>query len=82
MKEILNSTFVIKDKKVLKLLHIFNFISNIICTIGIIIMYIYYKYLISFDLFNAAIIIFRTGLLASVFSIMSAFVINKYKEEN
>lgn len=82
MKEILSKTFIIKDKKTLKLLNIFNFISNIICIIGIIIMYIHYKYFISFDLFEAAIIIFRTGLLANVFSIMSAFVINKYKEEN
>ena len=82
MKEILGNTFTIKDKKALKLLHIFNLISIIICTIGIIIMYIHYKYFISFDLFEAAIIIFRTGLLANCFSIMSAFVINKFKEEN
>ena len=82
MKELLSNTFVIKDKKILKLLHIFNCISNIICIIGIIIMYIHYRFFISFDLFDASIIIFRTGLLSSVFSIMSAFVINKYKEEN
>ena len=82
MKELLNNTFIIKDKKVLKLLDIFNLISNIICIIGIIIMYIHYKYFISFDLFDAAIIIFRTGLLSNVFSIMCAFVINKFKEEN
>lgn len=81
MKEIFINTFLIKDKKILKLLHIFNYISNIICIIGIIIMYIHYKYFISFDLFDAAIIIFRTGLLANVFSIMSAFVINKYKQD-
>lgn len=82
MKEILDTMFFIKDKKTLKILNIFNIFSNIICIIGIIVMYIHYKYFISFDLFEAAIIIFRTGLLASCFSIMSAFVINKYKEEN
>lgn len=82
MKKILNNIFFIKDKKTLKILDISNFFSNIICIIGILVMYIHYKYFISFDLFEAAIIIFRTGLLASCFSIMSAFVINKYKEEN
>ena len=81
MKELLNKTFIIKDKKTLKLLHIFNYVSHIICIIGIILMYIHNKYFISFDLFEAAIIVFRTGLLTRVFSIMSAFVINKYKEE-
>ena len=82
MKESLSDIFLIKDKKTLKLLNIFNIISNIICIIGIAMMYIHYKYFISFDLFEAAIIVFRTGLLASTFSIMSAFVINKFKEEN
>lgn len=82
MKELLNNTFLIKDKKILKLLNISNIISNIICIIGIATMYIHYKYFISLDLFEAAIIIFRTGLLASTFSIMSAFVINKFKTEN
>ena len=82
MKELLKNRFLIKDKKTIKILNIFNIISNIICIIGIIIMYIHYKYFISFDLFDAAIIIFRTGLLASTFSIMSAYVISKFKEEN
>ena len=82
MKELLIIKFLIKDKKTLKLLNIFNIISNFICIIGIIIMYIHYKYFISFDLFDIAIIIFRIGLLTSTFSIMSAYVINKFKEEN
>lgn len=81
MKDILNNTFSIKDKKILKLLNIFNNISYIVCIIATLIMYIHYKYLISFDLFEASIIIFRTGLLINIFSIMSAFVINKYKED-
>ena len=81
MKEILNSAFFIKDKKILKLLKIFNWVSIFICIIGILLMYIHYHYFISFDLFDAAIIVFRTGLLSEVFSIMSAFVFNKMKEE-
>lgn len=81
MKDILNKTFLIKDKEILRLLKIFHWISIIICIFGIVTMYIHYHYFVSFDLFDAAIIIFRTGLLAEVFSIMSAFVINKFKEE-
>ena len=81
MKDILNNTFLIKDKKTIKILNTLIVFSNIICLIGIIVMYIHYKYFISFDLFDAAIIIFRTGLLSSCFSIMSAFVLNRFKEE-
>lgn len=82
MKELLNNIFIIKDKKTLKLLKIFSIISYIICIIGIIIMYIHYNYFISSDLFEASIIVFRAGLLMKAFSIMSAFVINKFKEDN
>ena len=82
MKELLNNLFIIKDKKTIKILNTLIVFSHIICLIGIFVMYIHYKYLISFDLFKAAIIIFRTGLYSGCFSIMSAFVINKFKEEN
>ncbi|MBR3697458.1 MAG: hypothetical protein IKM97_04265 [Clostridia bacterium] len=82
IKEFLKKILLIRDEKTLKILDISNIFSYIICLIGIILMYINYKYFISFDLFEAAIIIFRTGLFAKCFSIMSAFVINKFKEEN
>lgn len=81
MKELLNNNFLIKDKKTIRILNTLIVFSNIICLIGIIVMYIHYKYFISSDLFLAAIIIFRTGLFGSCFSIMSALVLNKYKEE-
>jgi len=45
-------------------------------------MYIHYKFFISFDLFDISLIVFRTGLLISICALMSAYVINKYKEDN
>ena len=82
MKDTLYNLFLIKDKKTIKILKTLIVFSNFICLIGIIMMYIHYKYLISFDLFDASIIIFRTGFLSNCFSIMSALVINKFYDEN
>lgn len=80
MKNILFKSLIINDQKTLKLLHISINVSFIFCLFGILIMYIHYKYFISFDLFKISTIIFHTGLLISTFSIMSALVINNYKE--
>lgn len=82
MKDIIYKSLVIKDKKTLKLLNQSTNFSFIFCLFGILLMYIHYTYFISFDLFDISLIIFRTGLLIGVFSLMSAYVINKYKEDN
>lgn len=82
MKDIIFQTFKIQDQKTIKLLNKSINFSFLVCLIGIILIYIHYKYFISFDLFDISIIIFRTGLLIGVFSLMSAFIINKYKENN
>ena len=82
MKNIITQTFTIKDEKTIKLLNKSFHFSFLFCLLGILLMYIHYFYFISFDLFDISIIIFRSGLLIGVFSIMSALVINKYKEDN
>lgn len=52
------------------LINIFNLISMLISLNGIILLYTYNKFYISINLYKASIIIFRTGLLILVFSII------------
>lgn len=82
MKDIISKTFTIKDKKTINLLNKSIKFSFSFCLLGILLMYIHYTYFISFDLFDISLIVFQTGLLIGVFSIISAFIINKYKEDN
>ncbi len=64
------SLLVIKNKKIKRLVDINLLISFLTCIIGIIVIWIYNIYIISFDLFDIGIIIYRTGLLIGVFSYM------------
>ena len=60
----------INSNKAKKLVKIFLYISFFISLIGILTLFIYNSYYISIDLYKASIIIFRTGLLIGVFSII------------
>lgn len=82
MKDIISKSFTIKDKKTINLLNKSINFSFVFCLFGILLMYIHYTYFVSFDLFDISLIVFQTGLLIGVFSLMSAFIINKYKEDN
>jgi len=73
--------FIIKNKKIILLLHIFLTISYFISFIGILMLYIYNKFYISIDLYKASIIVFRTGLIAAIFSVICGFAFNKYLDE-
>ena len=68
----------IKNKKTLKLVNTMLYISFFICIIGILNLYIFNTYYISIDLYKSGIIIFRTGLLAGVFSIMYGIFFENY----
>ncbi len=68
------SLLVIKNKKIKRLVDINLLISFLTCIIGIIVIWIYNIYIISFDLFDIGIIIYRTGLLIGVFSYMCGVV--------
>jgi len=70
--------FSIKDKKILNLLHKTLFFSFAICLFGILLMYIFLKNFISFDLYEAAIIVFRTGLFIGTSAVMSALIASNY----
>lgn len=78
MKTDILDSFIIKDKKVLHLLHKTLTFSFAICLLGILLMDLFLKYFISFDIFEISIIIFRIGLLIGISGIMSSFIINAY----
>ena len=62
------SVLSIKDKKIKRLVNTNLLISFIVCIIGIIIMWIYNIYYISFYLLPISIAIFKNGILIGVFS--------------
>ena len=61
---------ILKNKKVKKLVNIHLLISFIISCIGTVILWFFNTYFISIYLLEASIIVFRTGLLMGVFSII------------
>ncbi len=73
-----NLNISIKSKKVKRLVNINLLISFIISAIGLIILWIYHTYYISIYLFKASIIIYRTGLLMGVFSIICGIFFENY----
>ena len=78
MKTDILDFFIIKDKKISNLLHKTLTFSFAICLLGILLMDLFFKYCISFDLFKISIIVFRTGLLIGISGIMSSFISNYY----
>ncbi len=72
------NNIIIKSKKIKKIVNINLFISFIICSLGIIALWTYNTYYISIYLFKSSIIIFRTGLFLSTFSIIYGIFFEKY----
>lgn len=73
-----NLNISIKNKKIKRLVNINLLISFLVCLIGTFSLWIYNTYYISIYLFKASIIIFRTGLLMAVFSIMYGIFFENY----
>ena len=71
----------IKNKKTLKLVNITLNISFIICSIGLILLYLFNTYC-RFIFYKSGIIVFRTGILAGVFSIIYGIFFDNYLEYN
>ena len=69
---------ILKNKKVKKLVNIHLLISFIISCIGTITLWIFNTYFVSIYLLKISIIIFRTGLLMGVFSIIYGIFFEKY----
>ena len=69
---------ILKNKKVKKLVHAHIVASYIVSCIGIICLWIFNTYFISFYLLDIGIIVFRTGLFIGVFSIIYGLFFEKY----
>ncbi len=75
-----NFKITIKSKKIKRLVGINLLISFIICCLAIIMLWIYNTYYISIYLFDASIIVFRTGLFVGTFSIIYGIFFENYLE--
>ncbi len=73
-----NLNISIKSKKVKQLVNINLLFSFIISSIGLILLWVYNTYYISRYLFEASIIVYRTGLLIGVFSIIYGIFFENY----
>ena len=71
-------SLILKNDKVKKLVKIHLIISFIISNLGTFILWLFNTYFISFDLLDSGIIIFQTGLLIGVFSIIYGIFFEKY----
>lgn len=71
-------SLILKNERVKKLVNIHLLISFIISSIGTIMLWIFNTYFISIYLLEASIIVFRTGLLLGVFSIIYGIFFEKY----
>lgn len=78
MRDDLLDFFIIKDKKILNLLDKTLAFSFAICLLGILLLHIFLENFISFRLYEASIIVFRTGLFIGITSVMSSLIINRY----
>ena len=73
-----NLNISIKSKKVKRLVNINLLISFFVCLIGIAMLWTYNTYYISIYLFEASIIVFRTGLFIGVVSIIYGIFFENY----
>ncbi len=73
-----NLNISIKSKKVKRLVNINLLISFIISGIGLTMLWLYNTFYISKYLFEASIIIYRTGLLMGIFSIICGIFFENY----
>lgn len=73
-----NFKITLKNKKVKRLVNINLLISFIISFCGIVTLWLYNGYYISKYLFDAGIVIFRTGLLMGTFAIMFGIFFENY----
>jgi hypothetical protein len=76
----INFNITIKNKKIKRLVNINLLISFITCILGILTLWIYNTYYIWFYLFDASIVIFRTGLFIGIFSIIYGIFFENYLE--
>ena len=70
------------EPKSIELIEICFVISIITCLVGLFLLFYYNMYYISSLVFEASIIVFRTGLMIGLFPVAFALVIGKWKLEH
>ena len=74
MDKILNLKF---DKQTIKLMNFFNSLSITFYFIALIVLFYFNYFYISYILYDASLIIFRTGLFINIFSIMCGIFVTE-----
>lgn len=70
------------EPKAVQMIHQCLIISIITCLLGLLLFSFYHTYYISIFLYEASLIIFRTGIMIGLFPIAFTLVIGKWKKEN
>ena len=65
------------DKKIIKLMNFFNSLAIIFYFIAFVVLYYFNYFYISFDLYDASLIIFKSGLFINIFSIICGIFITE-----
>lgn len=69
------------EPKAIKMIEKCFIISIITCLIGLLLFSFYTTYYISISLYEASLIIFRTGLMIGLFPVAFTLVIGKWKKD-
>lgn len=72
----------IKDKKIKKIVKRLLLISFIIALLGILTIFIYYKFFISFNVLKLGVFIIQAGIVSSLFSVMCGVFFDDYLNYN
>ncbi len=70
------------EPKAIKMIEKCLIVSMITCLVGVLLLSFYNTYYISIFLYEASLIVFRTGLMIGLFPAAFVLVIGKWKKEN
>lgn len=79
-KELLNKLNSI-DKKVFKIMNKGINFAEVLAIIGILLLYIYNTYYISYNLYLSSLIVFKTSILIAVSFVVCGFATNEIKNQ-
>ena len=65
------------DKQTIKLMNFFNSLAIIFYFIAFLLLYYFNYFYISFDLYDASLIIFKSGLFINIFSIICGIFVTE-----
>ncbi len=79
-KELLNKLNSV-DKKVFKIMNKGINFAEVLAIIGILLLYIYNTYYISYNLYLSSLIVFKTSILIAVSFVVCGFATNEIKNQ-